>query len=191
MNFDFQDEIAQLLPILASGGIVLYPTDTIWGIGCDALNMEAVHRIAQLKQRPPEKSFVLLVDSTEMLEQYVNRIHPRLYSLHEYHQRPVTVVYDKVKNLPEGLVATDGTIAIRIAKDEFCQSLIKQYGKPLIATSANVSNEPFPQIFQEISDVIKLGVDYVVKHRREDNKPSQPSVIVKLGAKEELEFLRE
>lgn len=184
------DEIALIVPILTKGGSILYPTDTIWGIGCDACNVTAVDNIFKLKQRSKEKGFVLLVADNEMLHQYVERVHPKIQNLLDYHTRPVTVVYDKAKNLPADVVSSDGSIAIRIVQDDFCKEMIKAFGGPIVSTSANISTHPSPKNFKEVSEPIINGVDYVVQHRQEDVSEHLPSVIVKLSNKKELHFIR-
>lgn len=185
------DNFENIAQILVDDGIILYPTDTIWGLGCDATNQVAIERVYNLKQRDRSKPFVLLVDSIEMLKEYVVAIHPRLETLMMHHIRPMTVIYDQAKNLPPNAVGPGGSVAIRVAHDPFCQHLIKAVGKPLVATSANISNEPFPAIFGEISSEVIKGVDYIAKHRRTDKSPKEPSVIVKYDGKGELVFLRD
>ncbi len=184
------DNFDNIADILTDDGIILYPTDTIWGLGCDATNPVAVERVYNLKQRDRSKPFVLLVDGIEMLKAYVEALHPRLETLMMYHTRPMTVIYDQAKNLPENAVGPGGSVAIRVAHDPFCQQLIQAVGKPLVATSANISNEPFPSIFGEISSQVIQGVDYVARHRRTDKAPKEPSVIVTYDGKGELVFLR-
>lgn len=185
------DHFDRINKVLEDDGIILYPTDTIWGLGCDATNPIAIERIYNLKQRDRSKPFVLLVDGIEMLKEYVAELHPRLETLMLHHTRPMTVIYDAAKNLPPNAIGFNGTVAIRIAHDPFCKHLISQFNKPLIATSANISEEPFPTIFGEISSQVIKGVDYVVRHRRHDKTPKTPSVIVKYDGKGELVFLRE
>lgn len=185
------DHFGEIATTLENDGIILYPTDTIWGLGCDATKPTAIERIYNLKQRDRSKPFVLLVDSIEMLKSYVEELHPRLETLMLYNTRPMTVIYDKAKNLPTNAIGPNGSVAIRIAHDPFCQHLIRTVGKPLVATSANISNEPFPSIFGEISSQVISGVDYVARHRRDDKSPKEPSVIVKYGGQGELVFLRE
>ncbi len=184
------DNLENISSLLEQGGVILYPTDTIWGLGCDATNIEAIEKITQIKGRAPEKGFVVLVDSLEMLKNYVNYIHPKIETLLSYHKRPLTVIYPDPKNLPTKVYALDGSVGIRITRDDFCKELIWSTGKPLISTSANISGEPFPANFGEISsDIIRL-VDYVVKYRQNDHTLHEPSVIVKMSGKKELEFLR-
>ena len=186
-----KDNFENITEILQNDGIILYPTDTIWGLGCDATNPVAVERVYNLKQRDRSKPFVLLVDSIEMIKDYVETLHPRLETLMMHHTRPMTVIYDKAKNLPENAVGPGGSVAIRVAMDPFCQQLIRTVGKPLVASSANISGQPFPSIFGEISSEVIKGVDYIAKHRRNDKSPKEPSVIVRYDGKGELVFLRE
>lgn len=185
--------LTKISAILENGGTILYPTDTIWGIGCDATNAMAVDKIYSLKQRDRSKPFVMLVSSLEMLQDYVVHVHPRIETLLLYHLKPLTIIYEKAKNLPPIMTAPGGSIAIRIPQDEFCRNLIETFGKPLVATSANVSDQPFPSHFGEISSDILQGVDHVVRYRQRDKNMSAPSVIAKLAdpVRAELEFLRE
>jgi len=182
-----------ILSTLESGGLILYPTDTIWGIGCDATNAEAVERVYALKKRDRNKPMIVLVASIEMLKKYVRHVHPRLETLLLYHVRPLTIIYKNAMNLPKNVTAPDSSIAIRIPQDKFCQALIEAFGKPLIATSANLSGEPYPANFGEISSAIIQEVDRVVKYRQGEKGLGEPSVIAKLSdpVKGELVFLRE
>lgn len=186
-----RDNLEKITHVLDQGGTILYPTDTIWGIGCDATNEEAVKKIYTLKNRNLSKPFVLLVDSIDMLRDYVVHLHPRIETLLLYHVKPLTVVYDEGKNLPNISMAENRSVAIRVVLDKFCKEIIGAYGKPLVATSANVSNQPFPANFGGISSDILSGVDYVCKWKQDSKMQNEPSVIVRLGDKEELEFLRE
>ena len=186
-NYDLDGAVNTLL----NGGLILYPTDTIWGIGCDATNEAAVDKVYELKKRDRSKPLIILVDSISMLKQYVAHLHPRIETLLTYHVRPLTVVYENAINLPANLTGADNSIAIRIVKDPFCNALISAFGRPLVSTSANVSNEPFPSNFGSVSSEIIQGVDYVVKHRQNEKVNGQPSVMVKLSDKEELIFLRD
>lgn len=185
-----RDNLEKIKSVLEEGGLILYPTDTIWGIGCDATNPVAVQRIFNLKQRPTSKPFVLLVDSIEMLKEYVEQVHPRIETLLLHHVQPLTVVYEKGKNLPNLSMAADGSVAIRVVVDAFCKELIGQFGKPLIASSANISDRPFPANFGGISSDVITGVDYVVKWKQGEKKLSQPSVIARLSERGEMDFLR-
>ena len=187
----FDYEIAEAATVLQRGGLILFPTDTIWGIGCDACNEAAVEKVYALKQRDRSKPFVLLVDSLEMLRMYVEHVHPRIETLLIHHTRPLTVVYDKGVNLAPNAIGKDGSAAIRIPVDEYCLSLIRKFGKPVVASSANISNEPFPGSFQEVSSKVKQGVDFISKHRQKEISDQEPSIIVKLSDREELIFLRD
>lgn len=189
--FLLRDDISEIAATLSRGGLILYPTDTIWGIGCDATNEAAIERVSALKQRSPEKGYVLLVSSIAMLKQYAKHINPRVETLLAHHTRPLTVVYPHVQGLPAAALAPDGSAAIRVAQDEFCQKLIEKLGRPIISTSANVSGQPFPAHFGEVTSDVISGVDYVVKYRQEDKTPREPSVIAIADEEGELSFLRE
>jgi L-threonylcarbamoyladenylate synthase len=191
MGHSEKDQIADIVRTLALGGTILYPTDTIWGVGCDATNEDAVQKIYDLKQRNTGKGFVILVSDLQMLREYVRHVHPRIDTLLAYHTRPITVIYDKSKHLPNNVTAPDGSIAVRVANDPFCRELISSFGKPLVATSANVSDKGFPHHFGEISSEIIERVDYVVKYRQSDKSKHEPSVIVRMSEGEELDFVRE
>jgi L-threonylcarbamoyladenylate synthase len=185
-----KDNLQDIVTILQNGGVIVYPTDTIWGIGCDALNSIAIQKIIDIKSRPAEKSLIILVSNIEMLKQYVVNLHPKIETLLAYHERPITVIYDQIRNLPDINRAPDGSVAIRMVKDIFCYDLIEQLGKPIISTSANLSGEPFPENFGQISSEILSKADYVVKHRQADQSKSEPSMLIKVSAKGELIFLR-
>lgn len=186
-----KDNLETITTTLENSGLILYPTDTIWGIGCDATNEEAVQRIFDLKKRPYDKPFVLLVNSIEMLKNYVEHVHPRIETLLIHHVQPLTMIYSRAKNLPAISYDKSGSVAIRVVQDSFCKELIGQFGKPLVASSANISDKPFPANFGGISSDVITGVDYVVKWKQGEKKLSQPSVIAKFSEKEELIFLRE
>lgn len=183
-------EVEKVVNIIKNGGLVLYPTDTIWGIGCDATNGAAIEKIYNLKHRPKEKSFILLVDSVEMLKQYVRQLHPRIETLLEYHQRPLTIIYPEPENLPEFVIHHTGTVAIRLTHDPFCRQIISALGKPIISTSANISGQAFSGHFGAVSSEIIIGVDYVVRHRQKEKVTALPSVIMRMSDDEELEVLR-
>ena len=190
--FLLRDDISEIVRLLETGAVICYPTDTIWGIGCDATNEAAIARVSALKGRAPDKGYVLLVSGIDMLKRYVTKVHPRLETLLAFHTRPLTIVYERgVVGLPASAKAPDGSVAIRVAQDEFCRELIEAFGKPLISTSANKSGEPFPPTFGAISSEILGAVDYVVKHRQDDKEPGEPSSIARLDRHQELEFLRD
>lgn len=183
-------QFTYLVDGILNGDTFLFPTDTIWGIGCDATNTTAVQRIYDLKRRIPEKPYVLLVSSIEMLKKYVYQIHPRIETLLLFHKRPLSVVYPGAINLPPISIAEDGSVAIRVVQDQFCRKLINAVGRPLVATSANISNQPFPGNFGEISSEILSGVDQVVKLRQDEKKVNNPSVLITIDKRGEIVFLR-
>lgn len=177
------------IEILKNGGTILYPTDTIWGIGCDATNEEACQKILDLKNRPEGKSFVLLVDSFAMLERYVPDFHEVCYDLVDFASKPLTIVYPGAKGLAPSVLAEDGSVGIRITKDALCRKLIQGLKKPLVSTSANISGENAPVSFSEIHPSIKAGVDEIIMERTEE-KMSKPSQILKIGLSGEIKIIR-
>jgi L-threonylcarbamoyladenylate synthase len=176
---------------LLLGNVILYPTDTVWGIGCDALDANAIKRIYKIKEREESKSMILLVADEEMLQKYVAELPADFTEILEQQQRPTTYIFTKAKNLPKELLAEDGSIAIRITKEDFSHKLIRQIGRPIVSTSANVSGEPSPATFSGISDTIKDRVDYVVNWRHNDETKSEPSRIVKIEADGTQHIIRE
>ncbi len=190
---NWERESQRLAAQMALGNIILYPTETIWGIGCDATNEQAVQRIDALKKRQEGKNYILLVDSLERLKEYVAYIPPKASKLITYHTRPLTIIYDRVQNLPTSLLAPDGSIAIRVTQDPFCQSLVANLERPIVSTSANTSGKPFPKQFSEIEPRLLKGVDTVAQYRQEETIESSaaptPSTIVKVDG-EDLIFIR-
>ncbi|QNL47724.1 threonylcarbamoyl-AMP synthase [Olivibacter sp. SDN3] len=184
------EDLLKALQILRSGGIILYPTDTIWGIGCDATNPEAVEKIYQLKARQKDKSLIVLLESDYKLQSYVNDIPEVAYQLIECTDKPLTIVYSNAKNLAPNLLANDGSVGIRIVKHRFCEQLLQRFRKPIVSTSANISGDPPPKNFQEISQQIKNGVDYVVQYEQENIGPKQASTILKLDPSGAFTFIR-
>ena len=182
-------EIKNTISSLKKGKKILYPTDTVWGLGCDVFDENAIKQIYQIKNREDSKSLILLVSDLEMLQKYVEVSSEVIQMISE--ERPTTIVYQKVKKLPNYLLASDGSVAIRVVKDEFCQKLIKEFGKPIVSTSANVSGEPTAQIFSEISDTILREVDYVVNWRQDDQSRSQPSRILMVEKDGNYKTIRE
>ena len=181
MNEPFLErEIATTLSVLQSSGIILYPTDTIWGIGCDATDGQAVKKIYDLKKREEKKSMIILVQKEAMIHDYVSNPSNKLLEYLAGQSHPTTAIFMNAVNLPPELINEDGSIAIRIVQDNFCQELIRELKKPIVSTSANISGEKYPQNFHEITAEIKNGVDYIVKHRQNDLKKHAPSSIVKL-----------
>ena len=189
--FLLRDDISEISRLLLEGGIICYPTDTIWGVGCDATNPAAIERVTLLKGRAPEKGYVLLVADIEMLKRYVPKVHPRLETLLSFHQRPLTIIYDRSTGLPAVAKAPDGTVAIRVVQDEFCRELITHIDRPLLSSSANKSGQSYPPTYGSISSEILGGVDYVVKYRQDSKEQHEPSSIAKLDRHMELEFLRD
>ncbi|MGN6247175.1 MAG: L-threonylcarbamoyladenylate synthase [Ginsengibacter sp.] len=186
----FENDIKFCLETLNNGGLILYPTDTIWGIGCDATNSEAIKKVYELKKREEKKSLITLVSDENMIRNYVSNVSEKLLKYISEVQKPTTVIFKNAINLPARLVNEDGSIAMRIPKDEFCLQLITKLGKPLVSTSANISGEKFPQNFSEVSEAIKNGVDYIVQHRQHDNSENSPSSIIRLDEKGNIEIIR-
>ena len=173
------DEINNALTVLKRGGIILYPTDTVWGIGCDATNAEAIDKIFALKRRSDKKSMICLVSDFKMLNEYIEDVPEVAYDILRYADKPTTIIYDDAIRVAENLIAEDNSLAIRVTKDRFCETLIKKLRKPLVSTSANFSGLKTPQSFAEIDPLILEGVDYVVNLHRE-KKSGKPSAIIKL-----------
>ena len=167
---------------MAAGGLILYPTDTIWGIGCDATNEEAVRKVYALKRRSDHKAMLLLMDSSAKLNYYVQEVPDVAWDLIELADSPLTVIYSGARNVAPNLLAEDGSVGIRITQEEFSHKLCERFRKPLVSTSANVSGAPSPANFSEISETIKSGVDYIVRYRQEDLSKAAPSHIIKLSA---------
>lgn len=186
----FEQDVERSLEVLRKGGVIAYPTDTIWGLGCDALNADAIEKIYHIKRRPSNKSMIILLAEARDLFQYVADPHPAVFDLIEESQVPITVIFEHPLQLPEVLLAADGSIGIRIVRDEFCRHLIKRLRAPLVSTSANFSGEPSPRIFSEIDPKLLEQLDYVVEHRREETQPTTPSRIVKLLKDGELQYIR-
>ncbi|PWT76978.1 MAG: threonylcarbamoyl-AMP synthase [Bacteroidetes bacterium] len=177
MNFD--DDIEKCLAVLKTGGIILYPTDTIWGIGCDATNATAVEKIYEIKRRPENKSLIVLMADQREILKHVSHPDPAIPDYLKTLTKPTTVIYEGAIGLAENLVSQDGSVAIRLVNDIFCRHLIKRFRKPVVSTSANITGEPPPQFFDQVSDEIKEGVDYIVNYRQDDHSPRTPSAIIK------------
>ena len=183
-------DIKKAVKILREGGIILYPTDTIWGLGCDASNKEAVERIYKIKQRSDSKSMLVLVNRPEMIQFYVDELSDTAYDLFDLTTEPLTIILDDAKNLAKNLIAQDGSIGFRVTNEEFSNKLIQQFKMPIVSTSANISGNTAPAIFYEISEEIISAVDYVVEYRQEDTTKSQASKIIKLGKTGEIKIIR-
>jgi L-threonylcarbamoyladenylate synthase len=187
----FENDIQQCINVLQNGGLILYPTDTIWGIGCDATNEAAVAKIYALKQRPDEKSMLVLVADERQLNQHITMPHPEISEYLKAAAKPTTVIYDAAANLAGNLInKADNSIGIRIVKDDFCKQLIKRFRKPVVSTSANISGQPSPQIFGTIAAQIKNNVDYVVQHRQNETTAAAPSAIIKRNADGSMLIIR-
>ncbi len=175
----FEQEVEKALQVLRNGGTILYPTDTVWGIGCDATNETAVRKIFEIKKREDSKSMIVLVADERNILQYVAAPDLSVFDFIQEQTRPTTIIFENAIGLPANLVAQDGSIAIRIVCDKFCKHLIKRLRKPIVSTSANISGEPTPQTFSQISQTIRQQVDHVVQWRQEDETPALPSQIIK------------
>ena len=183
-------DITQCLKVLSDGGLILYPTDTVWGIGCDATNAEAVKRVYQLKQRDDSKALIVLIDSAEHLDHYVVDVPMIARELVDVAVKPLTIIYEGAYNVASNLLGDEDSLGIRIPNDEFCHRLCERFGKPIVSTSANVSGKPTAKSFAEISPEIVKGVDHVVEWRRDDKTPHQPSNIILLGRDGTFKIIR-
>ncbi|HMH31544.1 MAG TPA: L-threonylcarbamoyladenylate synthase [Puia sp.] len=187
---DFSSDIESCLQTLRSGGIILYPTDTIWGIGCDATDPVAVGKVYALKKRPEKKSMiVLLADERDVLK-YVSQPDPAIFNFLQSTRKPTTVIYSGAVGLAQNL-GEDGTIAIRVVKDDFCKQLIKRFRKPIVSTSANISGQEPPAFFDEVQTAVRQGVDYIVQYRRDEKVPGEPSSIVRFNRDGTLTVIRD
>lgn len=184
------NDIKKAVEVLKNGGVILYPTDTIWGIGCDATNPEAVARIYKIKQREDSKSMLVLMENPALLERYVNDVPEIAWDLVEISTTPLTVIYPGAKNLANNLIAEDGSIGIRFTKEEFTTKLLQRFRRPIVSTSANISGQKSPAFFDEISEEIKSQVDYIVEYRQDDINPAQPSSIIKLWPGGRIDIIR-
>ncbi len=184
------DEVKKALDVINQGGIILYPTDTIWGLGCDATNTEAIQKIYALKQRAQEKSMIILLDTENKLESYIREVPAIAYDLIEFTENPLTLVMPGAKNISPALIAADGSVGVRVSTHPFCQQLIQRLRKPLVSTSANISGQPSPQNFSQVSDEIINGVDYVVNLDQHDLSIKKPSTIMRLEPDGKFKFIR-
>ncbi len=184
------DDIAECVRVLKKGGTILYPTDTVWGIGCDATDSHAVEKIFAIKKRNEEKSMIiLLADESEILD-YVDHDNPAVYDFIQGVRKPVTIIYSRAKNLAHNVINKDGSVGIRIVEDQFCKRMIREFGKPVVSTSSNVSGYPPPGIFADIDRQIIEGVDYVVKHRQEETVRAIPSSVIRINDDQSFTILR-
>ena len=185
------DDVKAAIAVLQKGGIILYPTDTIWGLGCDAGNEDAVQRIYTIKNRVDSKSMLVLMENAALIERYVDEVPDVAYDLIELTDKPLTIIFDGAKNLAKNLIAGDGSVGIRITTERFSSELIRRFKRPIVSTSANVSGKPSPACFEEIDQEIINAVDYVVKYRQDDTQKAVPSSIMKLGRGGEIKIIRE
>ena len=186
-----KDEIKKACEVLQKGGVILYPTDTVWGIGCDATNEEAVKRVFEIKQRADSKAMLVLVDSPVKVDFYVQDVPSVAWDLIEMTTKPLTIIYDGARNLAPNLIAADGCVGIRVTSEEFSKQLCFRFRKAIVSTSANISGQPAPAVFSEITEEIKQAVDYVGDYRREETGHPKPSSIVKLGKGGVVKIIRE
>jgi L-threonylcarbamoyladenylate synthase len=185
-----ETDINEALSVLKKGGIILYPTDTIWGIGCDATNQSAVEKIFSIKARENGKSLLILVDSEQMIDRYVTEVPEIAWELASVSDDPLTIIYPNGKNLAPGVCSEDGSVGIRICHDEFCRELIRRFRKPIVSTSANVSGRPSPENFSYIEQPVLDAVDYIVNHRQDDRGKYSSSPVIKLAADGTFKIIR-
>lgn len=185
------EDIKQALEVLYNGGVILYPTDTVWGLGCDATNAEAVKRIYEIKQRTDSKAMLVLIDSPAKLNYYVKEVPPMAWDLMELTTKPLTIIYDGARNMAENLIAEDGSVGIRVTDEEFSRQLCFRFRKAIVSTSANISGQPAPKNFGEITEEIKQAVDYIVGYRQKEKATAKPSGIIKLGTDGQVKVIRE
>lgn len=190
-RMNFTEDVENCLKVLQSGGVILYPTDTIWGLGCDATNEDAVQKIYNIKRRQETKTMIVLLADERDIFQYVAQPDAAVFDYLENTTKPTTVIYNGALGMADNLIAEDGSIAIRLVQDDFCRHLIKRLRKPLVSTSANISGQPSPGSFSSINDEIKQACDYVVQYRRDDERKAQPSSIIKWNDNGTVTVIRE
>lgn len=186
----FRDDIREAVRVMQSGGVILYPTDTIWGIGCDACNEDAVRRVFEIKRRAEAKSVISLVDSEVKVEFYVRSVPDVAWQLWECSDEPLTLVLDGARNLASGVIASDGSVALRVTREAFSRQLCMRMKRAIVSTSANIAGEPAPRCFSEISPEILQAVDYVCLSRRDEAPSQTPSHIIKIGPSGEVKIIR-
>tara|TARA_B100001093_G_C26579844_1_gene906774 strand:+ start:350 stop:913 length:564 start_codon:yes stop_codon:yes gene_type:complete len=185
-----QEEIKKASIILKNGGIILYPTDTIWGIGCDATNYDAVQKIIDIKKRSKSKSFIVLVENEIRLEQTIEEVPKAAWDLIKYSEKPLTIIYDRPKGIASNAINSDNSLGVRLVRDYFCEELIRLINKPIISTSANLSGKPSAKCFSDISDEIKNSVDHIVNLRQNYNESQHNSSIIKLNKSGLIKIIR-
>lgn len=186
----FDEDIAACLKVLKDGGTILYPTDTVWGIGCDATNDKAVQKIFEIKKRNEAKSMIIFLGEESNILHYTDVPNPTVYDFIKESSKPVTVIYDGAKNLAKNVINADGSIGIRVPKEKFCQALLKAFGKPIVSTSSNISGFPPPAIFSDIDNAILQKVDYVVRYRQDETVPGIPSTVIKSLSNNSYKIIR-
>jgi L-threonylcarbamoyladenylate synthase len=191
MNKEIAEEVKRACEVMNKGGVILYPTDTVWGIGCDATNPEAVRKVYDIKHRADSKAMLVLVDSSVKVDFYVSDVPDVAWDLIELATRPLTIIYDGARNLAPNLLSADGSVGIRVTSEPFSHRLCQQFRKAIVSTSANISGAPGARFYDEISEEIKSAVDYIVDYRRDDVTPAQPSSIIKLGHGGTVKVIRE
>ncbi|MBR1499922.1 MAG: threonylcarbamoyl-AMP synthase [Bacteroidaceae bacterium] len=187
---EIAEDIRTAVQTLRQGGLFLYPTDTIWGIGCDASNEEAVRRIFELKRREDSKAMICLVDSANRMQRYLRQVPDVAWDLVEFAEKPLTLILDGAVNLAPSLIAEDGSVGLRVTRENISHELCYRFERAVVSTSANISGEPSPACFAEVSDEIKQGVDYIMKSRQNDTSKAKPSQIIKLGPDGRIQILR-
>jgi L-threonylcarbamoyladenylate synthase len=187
---EFEQDIMHCLTVLEQGGSILYPTDTIWGIGCDATNAEAVKKVYDLKDRSGEKGMIVLVEDEKDILKYIADPDPYVFEYLKTVKKPTTIIYDGALGLAENLIHADGSVAIRVVHEKFCKQLIKRFQKPIVSTSANISGDPPPAIFSEVFNHIRTGVDYVVHYRQDDPIPATASSLIRWKRDGTTEIIR-
>lgn len=190
MKAGYGDDIRSALKVLRAGGVILYPTDTIWGLGCDATNAEAVRRVYAIKRREDSKSLIILVNSADMLSRYVTDLPDVALQMAELADKPLTIVYDKGRSLAAGVTAPDGSVGVRLCNDPFCDDLITALRKPLVSTSANISGKDAPSLFDEIGEEIKAAVDYICLWRQDDRNRAKASSVIRVSGNGVIKILR-
>lgn len=190
MPVNIEDDIRQACTALSQGGVIIYPTDTVWGIGCDATRSDAVRRVFDIKRRADSKALITLVDSTSRLERYVDNVPDVALDIIELSDRPVTIVYDRGRNLAPELLADDGSVGIRVTTEDFSRRLCRAYRKPIVSTSANISGRPAPATFDAIAPEIKDAADYIAVTRRDDTTTHRPSAVIRLSDDGTVKIIR-
>lgn len=190
MKMNLQDDIKKAIEVMKNGGVILYPTDTVWGIGCDATNAEAVAKVYKIKHRDDSKALICLVDSPVRLQRYVRNVPEVAWQVMELATKPTTVIFDNAVNLAPNLIAEDGSIGMRVTQEDFSKELCYRFQKPIVSTSANISGEPAAENYKDISEELLNSVDYVCYSRRQEKKPHTPSSIIRIKVNGEVEIIR-